>query len=231
MKKISCAIVEDDSVSLKLVELLAERTGMLEVKGSFSSPARAIPWLMKNKVDLLFLDVEMPEMTGLEMLMVLTCKPEVIIISGNPNYAIEAFDLTVTDYLLKPLKDFSRFLAAVNKAGTNIKSRVGRIDSANLFVKVDSLLININTEAIILVEAFGDYIKVHTPEKVHTVYATLKNLEEKLDAKRFVRVHRSYIINLTKITNINPNNLEIDKKIIPIGSIYKTDLLSKIRVL
>jgi len=96
---------------------------------------------------------------------------------------------------------------------------------------VDSLLININTEAIILVEAFGDYIKVHTPEKVHTVYATLKNLEEKLDAKRFVRVHRSYIINLTKITNINPNNLEIDKKIIPIGSIYKTDLLSKIRVL
>ncbi len=231
MKKLSCAIVEDDAISLKVAEVLAEKTGMLEVKNMFSSPGKAIPWLMENEVDLLFLDIEMPDMTGLEMLRVLTYKPEVIVISGNPAYAIEAFDLTVTDYLIKPLKDYSRFVAAVNKVVAKKRPALSDSKQDHLFVKIDTLLLNVDVDSIILIEAFGDYIKIHMNETVHTVYATLKRLENKLDNKKFVRVHRSYIVNLSKITNINANNLEINKKIIPISSSYRDDLLNKISVL
>ena len=231
MKKLSCVIVEDDVISLKVVEALAEKTGMLEVKNMFTSPGQAIPWLMENEVDLLFLDIEMPDMTGLEMLRVLTYKPEVIIVSGNPSYAIEAFDLTIADYLLKPLKDYSRFVTAVNKVVAKKRTTLPNSKRNQLFVKIDSVLLNIDVDSIILIEAFGDYIKIHTAEKVHAVYSTLKKMEDKLDSKNFVRIHRSYIVSLSKITNINANNLEINKKIIPISGSYRDDLLNKISVL
>ncbi len=232
MDKISCAIVEDDAISMTLAESLAQRTGLLEVKATFSTPDEAVPWLASNKVDLLFLDVEMPGMTGLDLFRSLSYKPEVIVISAKPHYAIEAFDLSITDYLLKPIKDYPRFLAAVNKVIAKIKSH-GRADNPDeaLFIKVDSLLLKLNLESVLWVEAFGDYIKIQTAEKVHTVYSTLKKLEEKLDPKKFVRVHRSFIVNISKITNINPNNLEIHKKIIPISGTYRDDLLNSINIL
>ena len=101
----------------------------------------------------------------------------------------------------------------------------------HLFVKVDSLLLQLDLGAVLWVEAFGDYIKIHTVDKTHTIYSTLKKLGDKLDKKKFVRVHRSYIVNISKITNIDPHNLEINKKIIPISETYKDELLNKISVL
>jgi len=233
MKKISCAIVEDDSISLTVVESLARKTGLLDIQGTFSSPQEAISWFTENEVDLLFLDVEMPGMTGIEMLRSLPNKPDVIIISGKSNYAVEAFDLSVVDYLIKPIKDYPRFLEAVNKVISKRKKNATPVTATdeNLFVKVDSLLLKLNIDGILWVEAFGDYIKIVTTEKTHTVYATLKKIEDKLDRKKFVRVHRSYIVNVSKITNIDPNNLELDKKIIPISGTYKEELLNRISVL
>lgn len=232
MDKLTCAIVEDETISLTIAEALAEKTGMLDIKGKFSSPGEAIPWLVKNEVELLFLDVEMPGMTGLDMLRVLPYQPDVIVISSKPDYAVEAFDLTVTDYLLKPVKDYHRFLSAVNKVIAKRRGRTaGFTKDEALFVKTDSLLLNLNTNNILLVEAFGDYIKIHESEKIHTIYSTLKKIEEKLDNKKFVRVHRSYIVNISKITNLDPNNLVINKKVIPISGTYKEDLLNRINVL
>ncbi len=233
MNKLTCSIVEDDPISSAIVQGLAEKTGLLDVMSSFHSPGQAIPWLVDNEVDLLFLDVEMPGMTGLDMARTLWYKPEIIVISGNPNYAVEAFDLAVTDYLVKPVKDYSRFLAAVNKVVVKKKLSEGKdkATNENLFVKVDSLLLKLDTETILWVEAFGDYIKIQTAEKTYTVYATLKKLEEKLDSQKFVKVHRSFIVNVTKITSIDPNNLEINKKIIPVSGTYKDALLEKINVL
>jgi DNA-binding LytR/AlgR family response regulator len=236
MNKLTCAILEDDTISMTMMQGLVEKTGLLDIKNSFGSPEQAIPWLMDNEVDLLFLDVEMPGMTGLEMLRALSYKPDVIVISGKPSYAIEAFDLAVTDYLVKPVKDYARFLAAVNKVIVKRKSKASantNNDSAeqSLYVKVNSLLLKIDVESILWIEAFGDYIKINTLEKVHTVYSTLKKVEEKLDTKIFVRVHRSFIINVTKITNIDPSNLEINKTIIPISSTYKDNLMEKINVI
>jgi DNA-binding LytR/AlgR family response regulator len=232
MNKITCAIVEDDSLSLAMVDAFATQTGMLEVLGKFDSPNAALPWLLEHEVDLLFLDVEMPGMTGLEMLRVLTDKPEVIVISSNPNYAIEAFDLTVTDYLLKPLKDYARFVNAVGKVIAKKGDHSSKNHTSdNLFVKIDSLLLNLEVEAILFIEAFGDYIKIQTADKLHVVYSSIKKVEEKLDNNKFVRVHRSYVVNISKISNIASSNLEINKKIIPISETYKENLFEKLRIL
>lgn len=233
MKKLSCAIVEDDVISLKVIEGMAEKTGLLQIDGSFTSPTEAARWLATHSVDLLFLDMEMPELNGLDLLRTLVEKPDVIIISGKSSFAIEAFEFNVTDYLLKPLKDYGRFLAAVNRVAHKVKKSADTHTQSNryLFVKVDSLLLKINTDDILWIEAFGDYIKIQTLEKSHTVYSTLKNIEEKLPVEAFLRVHRSYVVNLSKITNIEGANLEINKKIIPISGSYRDDLLNKIKVL
>jgi len=233
MNRLTCAIVEDDKVSLAMVEALAEKTGLLEVRATFTAPEQAVSWLvenLENAVDLLFLDVEMPGMTGIELLRSLPYKPQVIIISASTEYAVQSYDLAVTDYLLKPVRDYSRFLMAVNRALANIRKDPARQDDS-FFVRIDSLLLRLNIEEILWIEAFGDYIKIQTSDKVHTVYATLKKVEEKITDKRFVRVHRSFIVNVTKITNIDPSNLEINKKIIPISGTYKEALLNRISIL
>jgi DNA-binding LytR/AlgR family response regulator len=234
MSKLSCAIVEDDIISIKMIEGMVEKTGLLSIGASFTSPTEAAQWLLSNQVDLLILDMEMPDLNGIELLKCLVYKPEVIVISGNPSFAVDAFEYSVTDYLLKPVKDYSRFLKAVNKVAAKLKSTTTQVQAPteddSLFVKVDSLLQKLNTNEILWVEAFGDYIKIQTEEKVHTVYSTLKKIEEKLPEK-FVRVHRSYIVNISKITNIDPSNLEINKKVIPISGSYREDLLNKIKVL
>jgi DNA-binding LytR/AlgR family response regulator len=230
MSTLTCAIVEDDVLSLTVIQTLAKKTGLLDVKASFTSPDKAMQWLVDNEVDLLILDVEMPGMTGLELFRALSYKPEVIIVSANSEYAVEAYDLAIADYLLKPVKDYARFLTAINRVLSKSKKNVAKQDET-LFVRIDSLLLKLNVDDILWVEAFGDYIKIHTPEKVHIVYSTLKNLNEKLPERKFVRVHRSYIVNITKITNIDPNNLEINNTIIPISGTYKEDFLKRISVL
>lgn len=232
MDKVSCVIVEDDEISMTMAVALAERTGLLDVLETFNTPDKAIHWLADHEVDLLFLDIEMPGMTGLDMLRSLSYKPEVIIMSAKPQYAVEAFDMSVTDYLLKPIKDYHRFLGAINKVIVKRRSStVKQPSNENLFVKVEALLLKLDISTILFIEAFGDYVKIHTIEKIHTVYSTLKRLEDKLDRSKFVRVHRSYIVNISKITNIDPNNLEINKKIIPISGTYKEELMSKISIL
>jgi DNA-binding LytR/AlgR family response regulator len=227
---VSCAIIEDDSISRTMIEGLAEKTNLLSVEGSFPSAQEAMPWLNKNQVDLLFLDIEMPGISGIDLLRVLAYKPEVIIVSSKPDYAIDAFEFSVADYLLKPVKDYSRFLHAVNKVAARL-SKTNTDTDNHLFVKIDSLLHKLSTDDILWIEAFGDYVKIQTIEKLHTVYTTLKKIEERLPAEKFLRVHRSHIINLDKISNIDTTNLVIGKKIIPISENYKEQLLNRIKIL
>jgi DNA-binding LytR/AlgR family response regulator len=230
--KFTCAIVEDDSISRQMIEGLAEKTDLLTIEGSFSSTPEAARWLHHNNVDLLLLDIEMPDLTGLELFHSLPYKPSVIIISGSPHYAVDAFELSFVDYLVKPIKDYSRFLAAVNKfVATRTAISHSSKTASDLFVKIDSLLLKLKVEDILWAEAFGDYVKVQTKDKLHTIYTTLKKLEEKLSKKNFVRVHRSYLVNIHHITNIDSGNLEINKKVIPVSNTYKGELLSKISVL
>ncbi len=228
--KLTCAIIEDDPVSMSVIQGLAEKSGLFQSISCLDSSSKAVGWLIENPVDLIFLDVEMPDLTGLELLKSLTNKPAIIIISSNPKYAVDAFEYSVTDFLLKPVKDYVRFLTAVNKVKFKERAEDKRTEE-ELFVKVDSLLMKLNFDDIVWVEASGDYIKIQTSDKVQVVYSTLKKMEEKLPQHKFVRVHRSFLVNISKITNIDSSNLEIHKKIIPISGTYKDDLLKRISVL
>jgi DNA-binding LytR/AlgR family response regulator len=225
--------VEDESISRMMIENLAQKTGFLSIKHSFASPSAALQWLNENKVDLIFLDVEMPEISGIELLQALVYKPAVIIISSNPKYAIDAFQFSVVDYLLKPVNDYGRFLQAVTKVASRLKneSPVTEVSEHHLFVRIDSVLYKIAIEDILWIEAFGDYIKIQTNDKLQTTYGTLKKIEERLPSAKFVRVHRSFIVNVDKISNIDSTNLIIDKKIIPISETHKAQLLAKIKIL
>jgi DNA-binding LytR/AlgR family response regulator len=234
-EKISCVIVEDDPVAQKVLEVLVQKTAYLDLKKSFDDPVEASAYLQHEPADLIFLDVEMPGISGLELIGLLDYKPSVIIVSGKEDYALKAFEHSVCDYLLKPLDDYSRFLKAVMKVREQMETRSGRAKAAAkaapLFVKVDSLLHNIDLSSILWIEAYGDYVKINTDQKMLMVLSTLKAIESKLPESRFVRVHRSYIVNVKRIDNIDPSNLQIRDKIIPISANHRDGLLNKINLL
>ncbi|MDN5204483.1 LytTR family DNA-binding domain-containing protein [Fulvivirgaceae bacterium BMA10] len=228
-KKLKCIIIDDDPISQKIVEGLVQKTESLELEGIYDNPISAVEVIKEENLDLLFLDVEMPDMTGLEMLGTLKNSPKVIIISSKDKYAIDAFDYDVVDYLVKPIENYARFLKAVNRVFE--KQDAPKSEKDNIFIKVDSLLVNFDLQDIIRVEAYGDYVKIYTEDKTHTVYNTLKTVAEKLPSDEFIRIHRSHIVRIDKIKNIDNTNLEIHNKILPISTKYKSDLLKRIKVL
>jgi len=230
----SCILVDDDRMSLKILQSLVGKTPFLQVEGLYENPVEAFNALSDNKVDILFLDVEMPEMTGLQLLDTLAELPQIILTTSKHNYAVDAFDYDVADFLLKPINNYSRFLKAVRKAKANLEKpeieyRFNGTDQ--MFIKVDSLLVNFNLNDILHIEAFGDYIKIQTEQKVFVVHAKLRTVEEALPRKDFARIHRSFIVRLDKIKNIDPSNLEVGKKVLPISNSYRSHLLAKINTL
>jgi len=237
MNKIySCILVDDDRMSLKILQSLVAKTPFLQMQGAYENPVDAFKALSEEKVDILFLDVEMPEMSGLELLDTLSEPPQIILTTSKKLYAVDAFEYEVADFLLKPINNYSRFLKAVRKAKANVEMANEKPATINngtdqIFIKVDSLLINFSLNDILYIEAFGDYIKIHTEQKTFVVHAKLKTVEEKLPSNDFVRIHRSYIVRLDKIKNVDPSNLEVGKTVIPISNSYRANFLSKINTL
>jgi DNA-binding LytR/AlgR family response regulator len=226
---IRCIIVEDDALSREVIEGLVERAGFLQLQQSFSDPVKAVHWLSSNTTDLIILDMEMPGMTGLEMLQTLTQKPQVIVISSKAHYAVDAIDYSIAAYLLKPVQEYAKFLKAVMKVKERMEATA--VPADHIFIKADSMLTNVSLSDITWVESFGDYVKVNTEKKVYTIYSTLKAVEDKLPSTHFIRVHRQFIVNLSKIQNIEQTNLQIDKKIIPIGTSFREQLMKRISTL
>ena len=232
--KITCIAVDDDAMTLKIVESLVNRTNFLRLLGTFESSVEASNALQQQAVDLIFLDIEMPDMTGLELIKTLRPKPAIIVISTKQEYALEAFEYEVVDYLLKPIAHYGRFLQAAQRARMSIEKASAALPpdkTDHIYLKVDSLLVKFRLEDILWVEAFGDYVKVKTPDKVHMVYATLKSIEDALPDDEFVRIHRSYVVRMDRIDNIDNTNLQITDQILPIGNSHKKNLMERIRVL
>lgn len=232
MSKFSCLIVDDEDLSRSIIEQHIKLTDFLELEGSCSGAIEASKILKEKKIDILFLDVEMPDMTGLEFLETLTSKPQVILVTGKEDYALSAFEYDVVDYLLKPVA-YPRFLKAVNKA-TNISLNVqndASLAGNTLFVKVDSRLLKIDINDLLYVEAMGDYVVLTTNTGKYTAYSTMKNIVSKLPPSDFIRVHRSFIVRADKIMDITESNLVIGKHIIPIGGSFKQDLLQRLNIL
>ena len=234
--KLSCIIVEDEPMARNLLTQYIEKISTLELLGAFGNPLKALDFLRENEPDILFLDVQMPEITGIALLKILKKQPVVILTTAYSQYAIEGYELDVTDYLLKPIT-FERFLKAVEKATQRITANQAvqnAVESKEvtkeiattptdefLFVKDGTKLVKVRLKDIMFIEGLKDYVKIHTPKGKITTLQRLKNLENQLSTNQFIRIHHSYIIAIEWIEVIHRDKVEISNQLIPISDTYR----------
>ena len=229
---LDCIIVDDSQLARSAMKHLVEQVEFLNLKHDCEKPLDAFNYLKNEKIDLVFLDVEMPEMNGLELIRSLEKRPIIIFVSAKKEYAIEAFELNVADYIIKPVT-LPRFIKAVNRAKELFESKGEKVEVPEnelefIFVKSKSIITKIRIQDIFHLQALGDYVNIYTTEKMYTVHITLSGIEKKLPPKKFYRLHRSYIIALDKIHHIEGETLYVNHQAIPIGEQYKQALLKKI---
>lgn len=220
---LSAIIVEDDLLSLKSLKRLCSKESSIHVIEEFQNPIHAIEYLNNHTIDLLFLDIEMPEMSGFELLKKLKTIPHTIITTSEEKYAFEAFENEVIDFLKKPIaKDrFDRALLKVLNKIELEKSPPSTNQETDIFLKVDGQLLKIAINDILFIEKVGDYLKVVLHNKVHVIYKTLKSLDQELSHPSLIKIHRSFIINKDHIINYNDNEVQIGAKSIPVSRAHK----------
>ncbi len=232
-------IIEDLKVAADYLAKCCEKSGMVKVLGHFPDVPSALEFLNNNTVDLLFLDVEMPGATGFDLLDNIAYKPKVILTTSKEEYAYNAFQYHVQDFLKKPFT-YLRFVEALEKVSAaeerNSSSRnkeEGSAKSADdfIFIKSDNKLIRLNYDDILYIESMNNYVRFVTADKKYTTLNTLKNIEEKVSKEHFMKVHRSYLINLHKINDIRENDLYINNIEIPISKGMKPEILRKLTIL
>jgi len=236
---IRCLTVDDEILALDLIEDNIRKIPFLELVKKCQRPLDAVEILQQQHIDILFLDIQMPDISGIQLLKSLPKKPIVIFTTAYSNYAIEGYDLDVIDYLLKPYT-FERFLKSVNKAREYLDTKEKFLKSENqrealassnfLFVRADYKLVKIILKEIEYIEGLGDYIKIYSGSKPVLTQMSMKSMEEKLPSTDFLRVHRSYIISLDKIDFIQKNILSINGKEIPISEHYREQLFKIINI-
>ncbi len=228
---ISCVIIEDEEFSRTIVKSFIRRIGKLKLIAEYDSAIDGLQMVKQGGVDIVFLDIEMPRMNGIDFVRSLSSLPQVILITGRNDFATEAFEHGITDYLKKPIS-YKRFEKAIKKASNNLYSPISTINTRkDIYIRAEGKIIRLILEDIIYVEALSDYVKINTADKQYVVYATMKSLEKKLDSRSFIRVHRSYIINTGKVDIIENTLIITSKKHIPIGASYKENLFSKLNLL
>lgn len=216
---IRCIIIDDEPLARQMLKEFISKVPHLTLVGDFSNPLKAMDTLSNDSIDVMFLDIQMPRITGIDFLRTLNKKTRVIFTTAYPQYALEGFELDAVDYLLKPF-DFNRFLKAVNKL-PNTPPRIEPTTGQQfMFVKDGTKLIKVDFDSIQYVEGFGDYVKIVTKSKTITSLKNLKDLESELPG-HFVRVHNSYIISIRSIDSVQQNNVQIGGKEIPIGITYR----------
>ncbi len=225
-----CVVIDDEPLALQLVQNYIGKTDGIELVAKFTDTVEAGDFLEKNPVDLLFLDVQMPDENGLQFFSRLENKPMVIFTTAYSQFAVEGFNLDAIDYLLKPF-DYARFEKAVNKAKDFALYRQNKESSEGfLFVKYNYQWTKIYYKDIELIEALDDYIKIYVEPKPILVHMSMKAVSEKLPENKFIRAHRSYIVPVDKIKSWNKNTINIGNKVIPISYTYQkqvTELLQK----
>jgi two-component system LytT family response regulator len=224
--KTRCLIIDDEPLAIKLIRTHLTKLESFEIAGECSNALKAIEFLRKEKIDLMFLDINMPEITGLEFLKSIPNPPYVIITTAYREYAIEGYDLDVVDFLLKPIS-FERFLKAINRfcnrtrliQGENEKSDLN--EKKQIFIQDGKNIFKLQYEDILYFEGYGEYVKVITIGKTYMVRESLSEFEQKLSADSFLRIHKSYIVNLNKITGFSTIHVLINEIEIPIGRIFR----------
>ncbi len=225
---INTIIVDDEPLALDVLETYIDRLPSLNLVHRCQNALEAFEVLQKESIDLIFLDIQMPQLTGIEFLKTLKNPPHVVFTTAYPNYALDGYELNVTDYLLKPIS-FERFMTAVNKVADQMPDQ-GAVDGKAkdfIFVKSDKKLVKVKYIDIKYIEGLKDYVIIRMKDNTRVItLQTMKSLEAKLPSKLFRRIHRSYIVAIDKIDAVVGNMIEIEKKHLPIGKNYREELLA-----
>ncbi|WP_298777657.1 LytTR family DNA-binding domain-containing protein [uncultured Polaribacter sp.] len=233
----NCIVIDDENMARVIIRTLCDQIGSLNIIDEFSDGIQAIKFLNENNVDLIFLDIHMPNFSGFDFIKTLKDPPKIICTTSDPRFAIEAFEYDfIVDYLLKPI-EFTRFEKAIKKAEKlNISKPIAKqsneeIVKNDFYINIDRRLIKIDLQSIYLIQAKGDYINIKTEEKNYVVHSTLKKIEEKLPKSLFLKVHRSYVINLKKIIDIEDNSVLIEKDVVPVSRSKRPELMERLDLL
>ena len=237
MKKVNCLIADDEQIAREIIESYVNRLEKLHLVGTCTNGAEVYNVLNRHHIDLLFLDIQMPQLTGIELLRTIKNPPAVVFTTAYREYALEGYELNVIDYLLKPVS-FERFLRAVDKyesiagpgsqPGGNTPFEPVNNQEAFMYVKADKKMVKVPLKDLLYIEGVKDYVKMHLVNKTIITYQTLTYFEEKLSANHFMRIHRSYIISLSHIDAYSAAHVEIGKVNIPIGSSFLKDVMKRL---
>lgn len=231
MKKIRCLLVDDEPLAISLLEKHISQLDFMEVAGTSPNAIKGLEILKKTAIDLMFLDIRMPAINGMEFLKMLHRPPKVIVTTAYREYALDGYDLDIVDYLLKPIT-FDRFFKSVerylriNEPGLPI---IAAAEPADIYIKSGYKNIKINPDDILYMESMKDYVKIHTASGPLITKARISDMEVGLSGKGFLRIHRSFIVNLKNITAFSATDIEIGKIEIPIGESYKEFVIKTLR--
>jgi DNA-binding LytR/AlgR family response regulator len=239
---LNCIIIDDEAAARTIMTHLCSQVENLDVIEEFPNALSAMKFLRKNDIDLIFLDLHMPDFSGFDFIETLRNPPKIVLTTSDRNFAIEAFEYDcIVDYLLKPIT-LPRFLKSIEKVQKkevtpSLKKEIAPSSSGvsapekEMYVNIDRRLVKIEFEHIYLIEAKGDYVLIKTEHKNYTVHSTLKKIVEKLPESLFLKVHRSYIININKIIDIEDNSVLIEKNVIPISRSNRPELMRRLNLL
>jgi DNA-binding LytR/AlgR family response regulator len=219
MKKLSCIIVDDEPVARKILQEFVEKVPFMDLQGKFESAMKAEAFLKNNTADIIFLDIQMPKVSGLQLLQKINIESIVILTTAFPQYALEGYELDIIDYLLKPFA-FDRFLKAVQKAKDYYQMKhmaTDALQSSYIFIKSEKRIEKIELNDILYAESLGNYVSIHTENKKIIAYLTMKSLESQLPLNEFIKIHQSYLVNCSKINAIEGNEIKIGSKSLPIS--------------
>ncbi|MBN2661009.1 MAG: response regulator transcription factor [Tannerellaceae bacterium] len=234
--KISCIVVDDEPLALEVLSSFIARIPYLVLEGQYTDPFFAMEHLRKKKVDLLFVDIQMPDISGIELVKTLNNPPKIVFTTAYSSYAIEGFNLNAMDYLLKPIA-FDRFLVAVNKvrdymelseAAQEVHQPEEKDVPEYMFVKSNYKDIKINFNEVLYIEGSEDYIKIHTTTKKVMTLLSMKGVMEKLPENQFIRIHRSFIVAIDKIESKSNERITIGKQSLPIGASYLNEVSKRL---
>lgn len=234
-KIIRCLVVDDEPPAREIIRRYIDEVPTLELAGECSNALQAFAFLQQQPVDLLFLDIRMPQLSGIDFLKTLKRPPKVVFTTAYSEYALESYELDVTDYLMKPIP-FDRFLKAVNKAFPPGESKTEtaavaeeKKGDAFLYFRADRKMVKVMLQDILYIESMKDYIRVFTTNGTIITKQSITSVEEMLPEKEFIRVHRSYIVSLNSIKTFTSELIEIDKAEIPIGKLYRNEVLKRLQ--
>ena len=219
-------IVDDDRLAMTSLRNICEKVEDLNVLECFTDSTQAMNWIQKNEVELLFLDIEMPEIGGMEIVKMVGADSSVVFTTSYEKYAVSAFEHQVADYLVKPISH-GRLLKTIQKVKS--EKSPARVSPPDIFLRVDGRHIRLELDKVLFIESLGDYVTFVTQKEKYIVHSTLKRILERLRDKSFFRVHRSYIVNLSKIIDIEEQNILLsNEKVVPVSRAYKQKLMSMI---